>query len=69
MVSVDQLISVTHTYRRLNKLLDFNYIFKSVKIQTSKVGAHGFGKERLVICLILQWPLTSKIKNASLKYN
>lgn len=31
-----------------------NCIYKSVKMLTSNVGAHGFGKERLVICLILQ---------------
>lgn len=55
MVSVDQLVPTSHTYRKLKELLDFNSIAKSVKVPASKLGAHGFGKERLVICLILQF--------------
>lgn len=55
MVSVEQLVPATHTYRKLRQLLDFNSIVKSVKVPVSKVGAHGYGKERLIICIILQF--------------
>jgi IS5 family transposase len=55
MVSVEQLVSKKHTYRKLKKLLDFERITKTVKIKTSKLGAIGFGKQRLVMCLILQF--------------
>ena len=55
MVSVEQLMSQKHTYRRLKKLLDFDRIAKSVKVKTYDVGAEGFGKLRLIMCLILQF--------------
>ena len=55
MVSVEQLVAEKHTYRKLKKLLDFERIAKSVKIQTAEVGAIGYGKLRLIICLILQF--------------
>ena len=55
MVSIDQLVPQNHTYRKLRKQLDFNRIAKSVKIKESDVGAIGFGKARLVTCLILQF--------------
>ena len=55
MVSVEQLVGEKHTYRKLKKLLDFERIAKSVEVKTSKLGAIGFGKLRLVMCLILQF--------------
>lgn len=55
MVSVEQLVSANHTYRKLRQLLDFESIAKSVKVPASKVGANGYGKQRLVVCLILQF--------------
>ena len=55
MVSVEQLVAESHTYRKLKRLLDFERIAKSVKMKTSEVGAIGFGKVRLVMCLILQF--------------
>jgi hypothetical protein len=55
MVSVEQLVSEKHTYRRLKKVLDFNLISAAVKVKTSNAGAIGFGKIRLVMCLILQF--------------
>ena len=55
MVSVEQLVPEKHTYRKLKKLLDFDDITKSVKIKTYDMGADGFGKPRLIMCLILQF--------------
>lgn len=55
MVSVEQLVPEKHTYRRLKKLLDFDSIVKAVKVKESKLGTTGFGKLRLVLCLILQF--------------
>ena len=53
--SVDQLVGAQHPYRMLRKLLDFNDIVKSVKIKTFELEAEGFGKPRLIKCLILQF--------------
>ena len=55
MVSVDQLVPQTHTYRKLKKLLDFNKISQSAQIKVSEIGANGFGKSRLIMCLLLQF--------------
>jgi IS5 family transposase len=55
MVSVDQLVPKEHTYRKLQKLLDFTRITGAVKIKESEAGANGFGKTRLTLCLILQF--------------
>jgi IS5 family transposase len=55
MVNLEQLVPDNHTYRKLKKHLDFVRITKSVKIMESDVGAIGFGKLRLVTCLILQF--------------
>ena len=55
MVSVEQLMPKDHTYRKLKKLLNFDRIAKTVKIRTTELGATGFGKTRLVMCLILQF--------------
>jgi len=42
-------------YRKLKKHPDFERITKSVTIKESEAGAIGFGKTRLVTCLILQF--------------
>lgn len=55
MVSVEQLVSEKHTYRKLKCLLDFDRIVKVVKVPVSKIGAIGFGRTRLIHCLILQF--------------
>lgn len=55
MVSVEQLMPSTHTYRKLKKLLDFERMVKAVKVKTHELGADGFGKLRLILCLILQF--------------
>lgn len=55
MVSVDQLVPQTHTYRKLKELLDFNKISQSAQIKVSEIGANGFGKLRLIMCLLLQF--------------
>lgn len=55
MVSVEQLVPEKHTYRKLKKLLDFQRIAKCVKVKTYNLGADGYGKQRLVMCLILQF--------------
>jgi IS5 family transposase len=55
MVSVEQLVSQQHTYRRLKKLLDFNRITKSANVKEHNLGTDGYGKERLLRCLILQF--------------
>lgn len=55
MVSVEQLVPEKHTYRKLKGLLDFDRITRSVKVKKSETGAIGFGKIRLILCLILQF--------------
>jgi len=55
MVSVEHLVLERHAYRKLKKLLDFERIAKSVKVKTRELGAIGFGKLRLVMCLVLQF--------------
>jgi len=54
MVSVDQLVPKDYTYRKLKELLNFDRIVKTVHVKTSELGANGYGKVRLVMCLILQ---------------
>ena len=55
MVSLDLLLPRDHPYRRLKGLLDFERITGSVRVKTHRLGADGFGKQRLVLCLILQF--------------
>jgi IS5 family transposase len=55
MVSVEQLVPEKHSYRRLKNLLQFPSIVRAVKVKDSEMGANGFGKLRLVLCLILQF--------------
>ncbi len=55
MVSVEQLIPEKHAYRRLKSLLHFSKITRAVKIKESALGANGYGKLRLILCMILQF--------------
>jgi len=55
MVSIEQLVSINHTYRRLKTLLDFPLIIRATKAKESHLGAVGFGVRRLIMCLILQF--------------
>ena len=55
MVSIEWLVPPKHTYRRLKELLNFDRIAKSVHLKKNALGANGFGKLRLVMCLILQF--------------
>jgi len=55
MVSVSQLVPEKHTYRKLQSLLDFRRIVKAARLKVSDVGAIGFGKTRLILCLLLQF--------------
>lgn len=55
MVSIDQLVPQKHPYRRLKRLLDFKEIAKSAKVKTHVLGADGYGKTRLLMCLLLQF--------------
>ena len=55
MVSIEQLLPEKHIYRRLKKLLDFGSITKAAKVKEYEPGADGYGKQRLLTCLILQF--------------
>jgi len=55
MVSVEQLMPESHNYRRLKSLLKFTSIVRAAKVTDTQLGAFGFGRERLVLCLILQF--------------
>jgi len=55
MVSVELLVAEQHPYRKLKGLLDFGNITRSAKVIKSEAGAIGFGRQRLTMCLILQF--------------
>lgn len=55
MVSVDQLVPARHTYRKLKTILDFGRITRCAEAKVYATGAEGFGKLRLILCLILQF--------------
>jgi IS5 family transposase len=55
MVSVEQLVSEKHSYRRLKKLLDFERIVKAAKVRICEIGAIGYGRTCLILCMILQF--------------
>ena len=55
IVSLEQLVPKKHSYRSLKEMLDFKRLVKSVSIKKNSFGAIGFGKERLLMCLILQF--------------
>ena len=55
MVSVELLVAEQHPYRKLKGLFDFGHITRSAKVKKSEAGAIGFGRQRLTMCLILQF--------------
>ena len=55
MVSVELLVPAAHTYRRLKDLLQFPSIIRAAKVEDTPLGATGFGRARLILCLILQF--------------
>ncbi len=55
MVSIEQLVPKKHAYRRLKELLNFSRITRAVKVKESTIGASGYGKLRLILCMILQF--------------
>jgi IS5 family transposase len=57
IITLDSLISAKHPYREFKRLLDFDKIIRSIKLEEQKTeaGADGYGKDRLTYCLILQF--------------
>jgi Transposase and inactivated derivatives, IS5 family len=55
MVSVEQLVGEKHSYRKLKSLLEFDRIVKVVKMKKREVGAIGYGRMRMILCLLLQF--------------
>ncbi len=55
MVSIEQLVNGKHAYRRLKNLLDFDRIAKAAKVRVSAIGAIGYGRTCLILCMILQF--------------
>ena len=55
MVSIEQLVNGKHAYRRLKNLLDFDRITKAAKVRVSAIGAIGYGRTCLILCMILQF--------------
>jgi IS5 family transposase len=55
MVSVEDLVSENHPYRKLKSGFNFEKLCKFIQINESNLGATGFTTERLITCLILQF--------------
>ena len=55
MTSIDSLVSIDHPYRKLKESMDFDRLTKSVKIETSDIGAVGYTIPRLIMMLILHF--------------
>jgi IS5 family transposase len=57
ILNIENLIPIKHPYREIKKLLDFKKIIESVEFAESKTeaGADGYGKDRLTLCLMLQF--------------
>jgi IS5 family transposase len=55
IISVEDLVDSGHPYREFKKMIDFNRIQKCVKLIEYEKGANGYGKNRLILCLILQF--------------
>ena len=55
MVSEEQLLAANHSYRKLKKLLKYPSIVRAAKVADLQLGTFGFGRERLILCLILQF--------------
>lgn len=55
MVSLDQLVSVDHQYRKFNTFFDFKVAATELEKLESKANFKGFGILRLFKCLLLQF--------------
>lgn len=55
MVTINDLVGMNHPYRQLKALLDFDKISKSAKVDECELGANGYGKKRLTMCMVLQF--------------
>jgi IS5 family transposase len=57
IVNIESLINAKHPYREFKRLLDFERIVKNIEFEEpkSEAGADGYGKGRLIQCLILQF--------------
>ena len=55
MVSLNQLVSATHQYRKFKELFDFQAASKELEKVESKAKYKGFGILRLFKCLLLQF--------------
>lgn len=55
MVSLDQLVSLDHQYRKFKELFDFNAIKPALLAVESDANYKGYGVLRLFTCLLLQF--------------
>jgi IS5 family transposase len=55
MVTLDQLVSDTHQYRKFKELFDFSVADKVLASVESPANYKGFGVSRLFKCLLLQF--------------
>jgi len=54
-VSVDQLVAKDHKYRLFKELADFDSLIRAMEIPQNVMGADGFGNDRLVMCILLEF--------------
>ena len=55
MLSLDQLVSGGHQYRKFKSLFDFRAVKSDLLSVQSKANYKGYGVERLFKCLLLQF--------------
>ncbi|WP_202149039.1 hypothetical protein, partial [Candidatus Sarmatiella mevalonica] len=55
MVSLNQLVSPKHQYRKFKDLFDFEVAAKELKSVESPANYKGYGVQRLFKCLLLQF--------------
>ncbi len=55
MISVESLVAKDHPYRKLKRIIDFNFLTNSVKLEEKELGAAGYTVSRLTMCLILKF--------------
>ena len=55
MVSLEDLMPKDHAYRHFKGLIKFNSVMRIVKNMEKETGCIGYGKERLLLCLLLQF--------------
>ena len=55
IVNINDLVSQNHAYRKLKGIIKFDRIVKAIKIEKKEAGAIGYGLDRLIMCLVLQF--------------